>query len=76
MSWNFAGRGANKAESLQKFKDALFSDQYVPSERKDALLKSAEALVDTYADEQVTSVSTYGHINQDGTGNMKVGVND
>ncbi len=76
MSWNFACRGANKAESLEKFKAALEADQYVPADRKPAVLKSAETLVETYADDQVTAITTYGHINPDGTGNMKVGVND
>jgi len=73
MSWNFSGSGSNKTETLASFKEAQSKDTYCPF--PETVSAAVDALAEKFGEDQVTSVNTSGHINPDGSGNVKVSIN-
>jgi hypothetical protein len=73
MSWSFTGTGTNKTEALEDFKEKQSKDTYCPF--PDAVTAALEPLLARFNEDQVRSIETYGHINADGSGNVKVSVN-
>lgn len=73
MRWNFSGTGTNKTEVLKSFREAQAKDTHCPF--PDVVTAAVEALAAPFPEGAVSSINTYGHINTDGTGNVKVSIN-
>lgn len=75
MSWNFSGIGTNQSTAKADFLQQLTANTSIPAERKVHISYAAGALSTGFAEEQVTRITTGGHLNPDGSGNVMVSVN-
>lgn len=60
MAWSFTVTGNNKAEVLLAF-DAVVDRQPMDAHPADKLCEIARVIVSHLRDEDVTSITTYGH---------------
>jgi hypothetical protein len=66
MSWSNSGSSMDKKE----LKEIIANEQHCPDEVKEII---ADA-IDYFDEGKIVSFSTYGHMNEDGTGNFSISV--
>lgn len=73
MSWNFKVEGEGKTDVVNKLSDeAMRQRQHTPV---DHVLGVAALAMIGMPEDSIKSVSTFGHLNPDGSGNFSVSVN-
>jgi hypothetical protein len=74
MSWSFRVTGTNRTEVLDALRVEADRNQ-VNRCPAGVLVLSAEAFTDGMPEASVTWIDCYGHLNEDGSGNLKLSIN-
>jgi hypothetical protein len=74
MSWNFTATGNNREETLLVLEvQAKRYDR--PKAQVDQIVRWASVLTEGMPDSSVRTISTFGHINVDGSGSVRMSIN-
>lgn len=72
MSWSIQANGPNKADAIEAFEQKLTENEHCPI--KDEVMEAVTSLTNGMPDERALSISSSGHLNEDGSGNVSVSV--
>jgi hypothetical protein len=74
MSWSFSVVGDGRKETFEALEvEAKRYDR--PQPQVDQIVRWATALAEGMPDASIRSITTHGHLNPDGTGNVKMAIN-